>query len=425
VTAAAAEVERADGALPPPPLHRQPLFVRFWAARSVSVFGDQVSALAIPLTGVLVLHASTFEVGLLTAMAWLPNLLFALPAGVWIDGVRHRRRVMIVADILRAAILATLPIAWWLGILTVAHLLVATFLIGSVTLFFDLASISFSINVIPRRQFVDAQSKLMTSSSVATISGPSIAGFLVQLLGAPVALLVDACSFIASAFLLRGTNVEEPALEPTHERPLQRLRSAFGFLLRDPVLRASLACTSTINFFNFVMLGVFIVFASRTLGLHAGTIGIVFGAGATGGLLGALIAPRVGRIVGMGRAVVIGAIVFPVVLIAFPLAHGSYAMKTGYLLFGEFVASIGVMIFDINQNSLLAFLVPENVRSRIFSAYRFVNYGTRPVGAVLGGVLGSAIGTRETMWVAVVGGAFGFLFLITSPLPKLKEGDFA
>jgi MFS family permease len=424
MTTAAAEVERND-APPLPPLHRQPLFVRFWAARSVSVFGDQISALAIPLTGVLVLHASTFEVGLLTAMAWLPNLVFALPAGVWIDGVRHRRRVMNVSDILRAAILVTLPIAWWLGILTVGQLLVATFLVGSLTVFFDLASISFSINVIPRRQYVDAQSKLMTTSSVAVIAGPSSAGFLVQLAGAPLALLADACSFIASAFMLRGTNVEEPPLEPTHERPLERLRSAFGFLLRDPVLRASLGCTSTINFFNFVMLGVFIVFASRTLGLHAGTIGVVLGAGAVGGLLGAVVAPRIGRIVGMGRAVVLGAVVFPVVLIAFPLAHGSYAMKTGYLLFGEFVASVGVMIFDINQNSLLAFLVPENVRSRIFSAYRFVNYGTRPIGAVLGGVLGTTIGTRETMWVAVVGGMLGVLFLVTSPLPKLKEGDFA
>jgi MFS family permease len=424
MTSAAAELEGAEAA-PLAPLHRQPLFRRYWAARSVSIFGDQISALAIPLTAVLVLHASTFVVGLLTAMAWLPNLVFALPVGVWIDGVRHRRRVMVVSDVLRAAILATLPVAWWLGSLTVGHLLAATFLIGSLTVFFDLAGISFAINVVPRKQYVDAQSKMMTSASVATISGPSIAGFLVQVLGAPVALLADSFSFVWSAFLLRGTNVEEPPLEPTHEKPLERLRSAFGLLLRDPVLRASLACTSTINFFNFVMLGVFIVFASRTLGLHAGTIGIVFGAGAVGGLIGALVAPRIGRIVGMGRAVVIGAIVFPVVLIAFPLAHGSYAMKTGYLLVGEFVASIGVMVFDINQNSLLAFLVPENVRGRIFSAYRFVNYGTRPVGAVLGGVLGSAIGTRETMWVAVVGGMLGVLFLVTSPLPKLRESDFA
>ena len=424
MTAAAAELERLAEA-PLPPLHRQPLFRRYWAARSVSIFGDQVSALAIPLTAVLVLHASTFVVGLLTAMAWLPNLVFALPAGVWMDTVRHRRRLMVVTDILRAAILATLPIAWWLGVLTVWHLLVATFLIGSLTVFFDLAGISLSINIVPRRQFVDAQSKMMTSSSVAQISGPSLAGFLVQVLGAPVALLADACSFVASAFLLRGTNVEEPPLEPTHEKPLRRLRSAFSLLLRDPVLRASLACTSTINFFNFVLLGVFIVFASRTLALHAATIGVIFGAGAVGGLIGALVAPRFGRIVGMGRAVVVGAIVFPVVLVAFPLAHGSYAMKSGYLLFGEFVASIGVVVFDINQNSLLAFLVPENVRSRIFSAYRFVNYGTRPIGAVLGGALGATIGTRETMWVAAVGGMLGVLFLIASPLPKLRESDFA
>lgn len=425
MTAAAAEVERLAEAPPLPPLHRQPLFVRFWAARTVSGFGDQVSALAIPLTAVLVLHVSAFQVGLLTAMAWLPELIFALPAGVWIDDRMGRRRIMIVADILRAAALATLPLAWWFGTLTFVHLLAVTFAVGALTVFFDLASLTFMVALVQRAQYVEAQGRLSTSRSASYIAGPSIAGFLVQVIGAPAALLADAFSFVCSAVMLRGTNVPEPPVEKSEDRSWTRLRGSFDHLLRDPVLRASLGCTATVNFFNFVLLAIFILFASRTLGLSAGTIGLVLGVGAVGGLVGALIAPKVGRIIGMGRAVVVGAVLFPGALALFPLAHGSHTTAAAFLFAGEFLASVGVMIFDINQNSLLALHVPDRVRSRVFGVYRFMNYGTRPVGALLGGVLGSAIGLRETMWIGVAGGMLGVLFLLRSPVPRIRQEDLA
>jgi MFS family permease len=422
---AAAEVERLTEAPLLPPLHRQPLFVRFWAARTVSGFGDQVSALAIPLTAVLVLHVSAFQVGLLTAMAWLPELIFALPAGVWIDERSGRRRIMIVADILRAAVLATLPLAWWCGTLTFAHLLAVTFAVGALTVFFDLASLTFMVALVQRAQYVEAQGRLSTTRSASFIAGPSIAGFLVQLIGAPAALLADAFSFVLSAVMLRGTNVPEPPVEKSEDRSWTRLRGSFDHLLRDPVLRASLGCTATVNFFNFVLLAIFILFASRTLGLSAGTIGLVLGVGAVGGLVGALIAPKVGRVIGMGRAVVVGAVLFPGALALFPLAHGSHTTAAAFLFAGEFLASVGVMIFDINQNSLLALHVPDRLRSRVFGAYRFMNYGTRPVGALLGGVLGSAIGLRETMWIGVAGGMLGVLFLLRSPVPRIRQEDLA
>jgi MFS family permease len=407
------------------PLHRQPLFVRYWAARTVSVFGDQVSALAIPLAAVLVLHASAFEVGLLTAMAWLPELLFALPAGVWVDSRAHRRRVMVATDLLRAAALLTLPLAWWLAELTIWHLLAVTFAVGALTVFFELSGTNFFVALVPRRQYLDAQSRLSTSRSTAYIAGPSIAGFLVQLLGAPVALITDAGSFLVSALLLRGTNVAEPPVEPANDRALRRLAAAFTHLFRDRLLRASLLCTATINFFNFVLLAIFVLYASRTLGLSAGTIGIVMGVGAFGGLFGALVAPRVGRALGTGRAVVAGAIVFPAALALIPLAHGSHALAGGMLLAAEFLASVGVMVFDINQNALLALHIPDAMRSRIVGAYRFVNYGTRPIGALLGGILGSAIGIRATLWAAVVGGMLGVFFVFGSPLARAREEDYA
>jgi MFS family permease len=407
------------------PLHRQPVFLRFWSAQAVSVFGDQVSALAIPLTAVLVLHAPPFQVGLLTSMAWLPHLLFSLPAGLWIDARPHRRRVMIAADLLRAGALATLPLAWWVGELTVWHLLAVTFAVGALTVFFDLANASFVIALVGRAQYVEAQGRLMTSRSVSYIAGPSAAGFLVQALGAPVALLGDAVSFLFSAFALRGTKVEEPPVGRTEHGSLRRLGEAFRHLLGDPLLRGSLLCTSTINFFNFFLLAIFVLFASRTLGLGAGTIGVVLGVAAVGALIGAVIAPRVGRRIGIGRAVLVGAVLFPVPMALFPLAQGSHLVESAMLLSGEFLAGIGVMIFDVNQNSVLALAFPDALRSRLVGAYRFVNYGTRPVGALLGGVLGGAIGLRETMWISVAGSSLGVVFLLFSPMPGMREEHLA
>jgi MFS family permease len=405
------------------PLHRQPLFLRFWSAQTVSVFGDQVSALAIPLTAILVLDASAFEVGVLTAMAWLPHLIFALPAGVWIDARPHRRRMMIAADLLRAAALATLPIAYWLGGLTIWQLFAVTFAVGALSCCFDLASVSFVVALVHRAQYVEAQGRMMTTRSLSYIAGPSVAGFLVQVFGAPVALLADAGSFIYSAWALGGTRVQEQEVERPETRSWTRLAEGFRYLFSDALLRGSLLCTSTINFFNFFLAAIFVLFATRQLGLSAATIGIVLGVAAVGALVGAVVAPRVGRRIGIGRAVIVGAILFPVPMVLFPLAYGSHATVIAMLLAGEFLASIGVMIFDVNQNAVLALATKESLRTRVFGAYRFVNYGTRPVGALLGGILGGAIGLRETLWISVIGSSLGVLFLFFSPMPGVREED--
>ena len=409
----------------PPPLTRQPLFVRFWIGQSISVFGDQISALAIPLTAILALDASALEVGILASLAWLPHLLFSLPAGVWIDRRANRRRNMIVADILRAAALATIPLAWWLGALTIWQLLAVAFAVGALTVFFDLSSASFFVALVHRSQYVDANSKLSTTRSLSYIAGPTTAGLLVQLLTAPVAIVADALSFVASAIALRGVKVAEPEVERNGSSARQDLREGFRYLAQEKVLRASVACTSTINFFSFFIFAIFVLYASRTLGLGAGAIGLILGAASFGALAGALIAPRVGRRLGIGRAVVVGSILFPAPMVLFPLAHGSHWLSGSMLLAGEFLASVGVMIFDVNQNSLLAMLIPQAVRSRVVGVSRFFNYGTRPFGALLGGVLGTAIGLRPTLWIAVVGCLLGAVFLLFSPMPGIREEDLA
>jgi MFS family permease len=409
----------------PPPLTRQPLFVRFWAGLTISVFGDQISALAIPLIAVLVLDASALEVGVLTALSWLPHLLFSLPAGVWIDRRAHRRRNMIVSDLLRATALATVPVAWWLGVLTIWQLLAVAFCMGALTVFFDLSYTQFFVSLVHRSQFLDANSKLHTSRALSYVGGPATGGFLVQLLGGPVALLADAFSFVASAVALRGVDAPEPLVERKGTTAGADLLEGFRYLVHHPVLRAGVACTSTINFFSFFVFAIFILFASRTLGFSAAAIGLILGAASLGALAGALIAPRVGRTVGIGRAVVLGSVLFPAPMALFPLAQGPHWLSGSMLLAGEFLSSVGVMIFDVNQNSLNAMLIPYAVRSRVVGVSRFFNYGTRPAGALLGGVLGTAIGLRPTLWVAVVGCLFAVLFLLASPMPRMREEDLA
>ena len=395
----------------PQPLTRQPLFVRYWTGQTISVFGDQISALAIPLTAILALDASALQVGLLTSLVWLPHAA--------------RRRNMIVADILRAASLATIPLAWWLGALTIWQLLAVAFAVGALTVVFDLSSASFFVALVHRSQYVDANSKFSTTRSLSYIAGPTTAGLLVQALTAPIAIAADALSFVASAIALRGVDVAEPEVERNGSSARQDLREGFRFLAREKVLRAGIACTSTINFFSFFVFAIFVLYASRTLGLGAGAIGLILGAASFGALAGAVIAPRVGRRLGIGRAVVVGSILFPAPMALFPLAHGSRWLSGSMLLVGEFLASVGVMIFDVNQNSLIAMLTPQAVRSRVAGVSRFFNYGTRPFGALLGGVLGTAIGLRPTLWIAVIGCLAGALFLVASPMPGIREEDLA
>ena len=409
----------------PQPLTRQPLFVRYWIGQTISVFGDQISALALPLTAILALDASALEVGILASLAWLPHLLFSLPAGVWIDRRAHRRWNMIVADLCRAGLLATVPVAWWLGALTIWQLLAVAFCVGALTVFFDLSSVSFFVALVERSQYVDANSKFSTTRSLSYIAGPATAGFLVQVLTAPVAIAADALSFVGSALALRGVKVSEPAVERNGTSARAELAEGFRYVAGERLLRASIACTSTINFFSFFVVAIFVLYASRTLGLGAGTIGLILGAASFGALAGALIAPRVGRRLGIGRAVVVGSILFPAPMALFPLAHGSHWLSGSMLLAGEFLASVGVMIFDVNQNSLLVMIIPEAVRSRIVGVSRFFNYGTRPFGALLGGVLGAAIGLRPTLWIAVIGCLLGAVFLIASPMRSIREEDIA
>ena len=413
----------ANGVLerPLPPLRRHSAFVRLWASVSVSVFGDQISALAIPLCAVLTLHASATQMGVLTALFWLPHLLFALPVGVWVDERPVKRLVMVAADVLRAALLVSIPLAAAFDVLSLEQLYVVVFLVGSCAVFFDLSYSSFFTATVPREQVLAANGHLSTSRATAYVAGPSLAGVLVQLLTAPVAILVDAVSFIASALFLRGARVDEPFHESRGVSASARLKEGVRILMRHPLLRGSVGCAATVNLFTFMISAIYVLYASRTLGLSAGVIGITLGIGAVGALVGAVVAPRIGRRIGLGPAIVLGCLVFSVPFVLLPFATGSTFVKAAILSFAEFVSAFGVMIFDTNANSLTALAVPQRMRARIAGASRVFNYGTRPFGALIGGALAGAIGIRQTLLFAAVGAVLSVIWLFASPIAGTHE----
>jgi len=252
-----------------------------------------------------------------------------------------------------------------------------------------------------------------------------VAGGLIQLLTAPVAVIVDGLSFLVSAVLIGRVPVDEgPRVrEERPERLVRRAHEGMRFLVRHPYLRASLACATTINFFSFVVSALVILFASRTLGLAAGTIGLAFGIGATGGLVGAVLASRVARLIGVGRTIAVGAVLFSAPLALLPLASGTVWTKAGTLALVELLSGMGVMLFDVNLNALQTAVTPDDMRSRVAGAFSTVNYGVRPFGAVVGGLSGQLVGIGPTMVVAALGGSLSFLWLLRSPIITTRTID--
>ena len=404
-----------------PPLLRKPDFRNFWLGQTISVFGDQVTQLAIPVIAVLVLHADAATMGTLTAVGLLPHLLFSLPAGVWLDRVRNRKRLMIVVDILRAALILTIPVAFVLGALGMPQLLIISFLVGSLAVAFDISWNTIFVSVTPRDQFVSANSLFSGSRSLAWVAGPSIGGALIQVAGAAGAMVIDALSYIGSAFFLRRVRAVEPPIQTDPGTVRAQLTAGLWFLARDPIMRPTLIAVATVNLFNFAFTALFILYVTTDLAVTPGVLGLALGAGAVGGVIGALIAARVGRRLGLGPAYALGLILFPAFLILVPIIDGPPTAVLAMLFAVEFGAGIGVMILDINVGAIITARTPDAIRGRAGGAFRFINYGIRPIGALMGGLLGGLIGVRPTLLVVTIAAMGGVLWLVGTPVLRLRD----
>jgi len=405
------------------PLWRDRRFATYWAGQGISQFGDRITELAVPLIAVTTLHAGASTVGLLTAAVWAPNLL-SLLVGTWVDHQRRKRRLLVLADLLRCLVLLTLPVAHLLGAITLAQLFAVALVAGLGQVLYQTAYPSFFVGLVRRDQFVEANSLLSGTRSASFVAGPAVAGGLVQAVTAPMAMLVDAVTFAVSAILIGRVEVADlPVEDSGGVGLLRRAREGMSLVLRDAYLRAALACATTINLFNLMAGALVVLYASRQLGLSPGLIGLALGVGASGGLVGTVLAGPLSRRIGLGRTIAVGAVVFSAPFALMPLAQGPTWTRAGVVAVVELLSSVGVMCLDIPLNAVMTAVTPDGVRSRVTGAFSTVNYGIRPAGAILGGLLGEWIGLAPTMVVAAVGGSLSVLWLVRSPVISTRSLD--
>ena len=398
-------------------LLRERMFRRYWSAAAVSFVGDQITLLALPLLAVLVLGATPAEMGYLTAAGLAPNLVLALAAGVWVDRRQHRRHVMVAADIARALLVLSIPITYGLGVLGMTQLYVVAFLIGACSTFFEVANATLFVSLVKPSQYVPASSLINGARAMSFVAGPSAAGWLVQLLSAPIALIADAVSYLYSAVLLGRTKADEPAPERSTEG---QYSAGFRFLRGSRALSSLLLAVATVNLFNYMFAALMILYITLYLGVTPGLLGLVLGAASVGALLGSVVTGKLSRVVGVGPAYAIGLIAFPLPLLLIPLAGGPQPVVLTLLFLAEALSGLGVMVLDITAGALMAAIIPHRMRSRVSGMFRTVNYGIRPVGALLGGALGTAIGVRTTLWIAGAGALLGVFWLTGSPIIRMR-----
>jgi MFS family permease len=389
-------------------------FLKLWGGQTISLFGTQISQLAMPLAAILVLDASAFEVAVLGMVEFLPFLLFALPAGVWVDRLR-RRPILIVADLGRAVALVSVPLAYSADALTIWQLYIVGFAVGTLTVFFDVAYQSYLPSLVAREQLVEGNSKLEVSRSGAQLAGPAVAGVLVEAITAPFAILFDAVSFLASGGFVLAIRRREPPVEPAEQPSMRReLSEGIRYLLGHRYWRPIAATVAISNFFSSVAFSIFVVYAVRELDLSAAPIGILFGLGNVGWLAGALAAGRLSARRGVGRTIVGSAMLFGLAMLLIPLAPASSPIP--FLLTALLLVSFGAVVFNVTGISFQQAVTPDRMLGRLNASRRFIVWGVIPLGSLAGGILASAVGLHATLWIGAIGGAASFLPVLLSPV---------
>ncbi|MCC9174040.1 MFS transporter [Arthrobacter sp. zg-Y179] len=411
--------EGGDAAAVPGGVLRNHDFRFLFYSTSLSQLGQQVSGLALPLVAVVTLTANEFEVGLLSAMSTVAFLLIGLPAGVWVDRLRYRH-VLVSSDLIRAAVLLTVPLAWWLGILTVWQLYVVALLIGVFSVFFDVAYQSYLPRLIGRDHLVEGNAKLETVHSVAQLGGPVAAGQLIAWLTAPVALALDAIAMGLSALFVGRMRHRQPKPEPVPGSQLGTdIAEGLRFVLGNPLLRAIAGATALFNLAFAAYMAMLVFFLPRELGLGAHQIGIVFSVLGIGGLAGALATRRLTLWLGEGPAIWLSMAVTAPFALLLPAAGGGLSVWLGAAGLG--VASFGTVVYNVTQVSFRQRLTPDRLLGRMNATMRFLVWGTQPVGALLGGVLGQLYGAEAALWIAAAAACVAFLPVALSPLRRMRK----
>ncbi|MEZ4768053.1 MAG: MFS transporter [Caldilineales bacterium] len=413
--------------LTPPPafpvasLWRNPDFLKLWSGKTISAFGSEISGTAIGLAAILTLNASPVQLGLLGALAGIPALIIGLPAGVWVDRMR-RKPIMIASDLLRAAALVTIPAAALFGVLSFVQLVVVSMAVKALTVFFEVADNSFLPAVTTRAQLVEGNSKLGISDSLAEIGGPAIAGGLVQAVTAPFTILLDSLSYVVSALLLLRIRTVEPPLAAPSEAPglWREITDGLRTIRESRVLLALLAATAVFNLLGSFFGALYSLYIVRNLGLTPALLGVIISAGGIGALLGAASADRVTRRIGVGPALIAGLGVHALMSPLTPLAFGSSTQIAAMLLTAQLVGDTMLMIYFINAVSVRQAVTPDRLLGRVNASFQVVIAAVGPLGFLLGGLLGEAIGVRPTLFIAATGSWIGTAILLLSPVRTMR-----
>ncbi|MEV8631258.1 MFS transporter [Streptosporangium sp. NPDC051023] len=393
-------------------------FPLLWFGQGASKFGTAITTVVMPLAAITVLNTGTFLVTVIEASVWLPWLLIGLPAGVWVDRL-PRRRTMLVCDLISAFTLATVPLAAWAGLLTIAHLIAVALLLGTVAVFFSTASQAFLPNIVPKDRLPGANAKLQGTEAGAQILGPAAGGLVAQLFGAVTGLLIDAATFLISALCLRGIRAEEHHLFAREKRETTfraEIATGLRFVLGDPYLRVFTVHAGASNLAASALQAILIVFLVRTVGLSQGVVGVVVGAAGVGGVFGALVVTRLADRVGSARTILLLELCATPLALLIPLTTPGLGLL--YLMVGGLTVSVAIVASNVLIGSFTQSYCPPQLLGRVSASLHFVNFSTLPLGALMGGLLAELTGLRTTMWVVTSLAVASSFILLAGPIRK-------
>jgi MFS family permease len=403
-------------------LWRNADFQKIWTRQTISLLGWRVTMLALPLTAVSVLGATPGQMGILEATGALPVLLLGLFAGAWAD--RHRRRpILIATDIGLATLLLIIPLAAMAGILHIEHLYALNFLMNTLGLAFGVAYGPYLLSLVGRERIVEGNSKLQISRSTVEVLGPGLAGGLVQLVTAPIAIAAGALSRLVSVIFLWLIRAPEPTPKVTdqQENIWREIGDGLRLVIGNPSLRAIAGCFSTLSLFNSALETVWLLYVTRNLKIAPGLLGLTSACGGAGFLVGALLPDKVARRFGLGPAVIGGILLAALSDLLTPLAGGSIVVIATTLVASQFLFGLGLTVFDVGQTSLRQIATPDHLQGRVNATMHVIGMSIVPLGGLLGGALGETIGPRATLFVAALGEILSVAWLLLSPLRSLRE----
>jgi MFS family permease len=399
-----------------------PEFRKLWVGQAISLLGTEITLLALPLTAVLLLEATPPQMGILSAIALVPYFLMSLFVGVWVDRAQ-RRPFLIAADIGRALLLGSIPFAALIDLLSIGQLYVVGFLVGILNVFFGVAYQSYLPSLVRRDQLAEANGRLAMSATATAATGPGIAGALVGLLTAPVAVAVDALSYVASALFVSCIRATELAPERSGDRIGTRVEIVDGLraVVERPVLRALVGAWAVYEVSSSLIDAVLVLYETRELGIPPAVLGVLLTAGSVSAFLGAAVTGRVARLVGLGPSIGLAFLLLAVDGLLIALADVFRSAAIPLILAAEVVAGLGIAVSGVNQTSLRQALIPDRLRGRVNASFMFLTTGVRPVGALLGGFLGESIGLQAIFLVGALGMLAAAAVIFISPVRSVRR----